>query len=143
MKCGDAELEKGENSTNLSKAYHGEKGELLKGYDNKHQALQAELKKWQSDDLKILRVLVTAAVGEQSCQPERCVPPGTFFPEYFIRCDVRRTELLFGREFKTLLKTVREGGQSLSEIYDKLNEGENLRKRKQTKQGGGQIKRQK
>jgi hypothetical protein len=190
LKCGDADLEKGEVSTNLHKAYHSRKiktkkplqgledeesaddeealeneeidededealededenevfsgriGKPLRGYANKYNALRAELNEWPKERTKILRVLVTAAVTGKKGLPERNVQKGTSFPEYFIRCGAAQTELLFGREFKTLLETVRKGGQSLSEIYDKINKGEELRKRKRTDTAGRASKKQ-
>jgi hypothetical protein len=115
--------------------------------ENYPKGMTTSIKHWKlnsrSGTAKILRVLITAAVGEAIWRQERIIPAGTCFPEYFIRCDAGKAELLFGREFKTLLETVRKGGQSVSQIYDKLNNGENLRKGKQTEQGGQQKKRQK
>ena len=50
-------------STNLSKAYHSEKGNLVEGYSDKYNTLERELQKWSASKLRILRVLVTASVN--------------------------------------------------------------------------------
>lgn len=50
-------------STNLSRAYHSEKGSLLEGYSDKYNTLKRELQKWSASKLRILRVLVTASVN--------------------------------------------------------------------------------
>lgn len=109
-------------STNLSKAYHSEKGDLLEGYSDKYNTLKRELQKWSASTLRILRVLVTASVNAakgDTGDPE--AEKGSPCRQYFIRFDAEQTKLLFGDESQVLLDAVRTGNKSLSEIHHDLN----------------------
>lgn len=116
LKCGDAELDKGEKTTDLTKAYVNRKsGELLPHYKKKREPLIQELDLWSKSKLRVLRVLVTAAVGDAG---KRAPPaPGLGYGEYYIRCDASKGELMFGPQFTHLLAAVRKGGGDVLEAY--------------------------
>ena len=64
---------------------------------------------------------MTAAVQPAGGDLEPVVVRGTPCVEYFVRCDARLTELLFGSGFKVLLDSLRSMDESLSAIYAKVN----------------------
>lgn len=66
-------------------------------------------------------MLVTAAVQPVRGEKEPVVVRGTSCIEYFIRCNARQTELLFGSGFKVLLNSLRGKDECLSAIYAKVN----------------------
>lgn len=112
--------------TDLSKAYRSKKGILGDRYsEEQFKALEKELKAWSAPDparvFRILRVLVTAAVQPGGGDLEPVVVRGTPCVEYFVRCDARQTEFLFGSGFKVLLDSLRSKDESLSAIYSKVN----------------------
>jgi hypothetical protein len=118
LKCGETELGKGERCTDLAQAYNNRKThEVLDGYKAKRGAVDAALKEWSKCGLRILRVLFTAAVSERKWDPRAAPRAGTSCPEYFIRLDKKRTELLFGHPFQRILEAVRSSKSSLAGLY--------------------------
>ena len=117
MKCGDAELQKAIQSTDMSKAYHDD-GKLPQHAIVKYHALHTALMPKSNSTLKLLRIIVTASVCTRGVPN---VPVGSNCIEYFVRCDSALTELLFGKKFQQLLDAVRKEKRSLSKLYFDLH----------------------
>lgn len=116
LKCGkDAELDKAIRSTDLEKAYLCTKNNtVLNGYGDKRQRLMDELQEWEKESLPILRVVATVAVDARKPMHVRV---STRSPEYFLRCDKKSVNAIFGPRFEVLIQRVKEGYDNLLGLY--------------------------
>lgn len=99
------------------------RGKVLKGCSQRKTALDNELRKWNSPNLSILRVLFTAATKNNGQGANNNIPAGLpGCQEYYVRVDETGTGLFFGGEFDFFLNAKRgnRGTQRTVEMYHNL-----------------------
>ena len=109
LKVGEIKVKEGIKTTDLMRCYtKRETGQPLpeQAWQDKRVAVLTELGLWAKDGHQILRLLDTASKGNNGAGANNSAVQGSACQEYYLRCDKRTTDLLFGSGFDGLLNAM-------------------------------------
>lgn len=112
LKVGKSEVKEGIKTTDLMRCYtKREIGQTLpeRAWQDKRASVLTEMGLWAQYGHQILRLLDTASKGNNGAGANDSAVQGSACQEYYLRCDKRTTDLLFGPGFDGLLNARDEG----------------------------------